>query len=153
MRALIVIVGITAVLSACTEKTAYEAAVEDLEPSYCYQSIGGVTCYANPYHRDARRLVNYYGPAPIRYGSPEPAVDPIRTAPAEIDFWVKDPEPVPTIAPKGDLSDRPWLLKTDGLGDMPASENGGNEAFLRDVRENVKANTTGSSVKLEAQTF
>lgn len=98
-------------LSACAQKSAYEAAVEDLEPRYCYKSLAGVTCYEKPYHRDEKRLVNFFGPAPKRYEKPATLPEPRRDAPEAITYWVKDPEPIPTPAPRGDLADRPWLTK------------------------------------------
>ena len=64
----IVVAGLTILsLSACTHKSAYEAAVEDEEPRYFYKSLAGLTCYEKPNHRDEKRLVNYFGPAPMRY--------------------------------------------------------------------------------------
>lgn len=96
-------------LGACAQKSAYEAAVEDMEPVYCYRSLGGVQCYETPHFRDERRLVNYFGPAPKRHDRPAPAPEPKLFAPQPITRWVKDPEPAPMPAPKGDLADRPWL--------------------------------------------
>ena len=59
----IVVAGLTILsLSACTHKSAYEAAVEDEEPRYFYKSLAGLTCYEKFNHRDEKRLVNYYGP-------------------------------------------------------------------------------------------
>jgi len=107
----LIIPAIAALLvGACAQKSAYEMAVEDCEPVYCYKSIGGVACYEEPYHRDERRMVNYFGPAPIRYDRPDEPNPQKLFAPEPVDFWVKDPEPVPEPAPKGDLADRPWLL-------------------------------------------
>ncbi len=110
------IIGL-AVLSAtaCTQKSAYEAAVEDLEPRYCYKSLAGVTCYDTPYHRDEKRLVNYFGPAPKRYEKPELPAKPKYFAPETVNYWVKDPEPIPEPAPSGDIADRPWLAKKVGV--------------------------------------
>lgn len=49
-------------VGACGYLSEYEKAVYDVEPVYCYQSIGqsvsGVECYKTPKHRDERRLVN-----------------------------------------------------------------------------------------------
>jgi len=131
MKNWIFVIGAALALSACAQKSAYEAAVEDHEPRYCYRSIGGVVCYAKPYEADERRLVNYYGPAPIRYEKADP-VEPQRLiAPEPIAYWVKDPEPVPMIAIKGDLADRPWLTK-DPVGGSPLAENkDGLNAFMR----------------------
>ena len=59
--------------SACTSyEDAYEEAVYDLEPVYCYRSLADVTCHRKPDFRDERRLVNYYGPAPGKYKRPKP---------------------------------------------------------------------------------
>ena len=63
----IVVAGLAILsLSACVHKSAYEAAVEDEEPRYCYKSLAGLTCYEKPNHRDEKRLVNYFGSAPMR---------------------------------------------------------------------------------------
>ncbi len=153
MNKLILIAGTALVLSACAQKTAYEAVVEDFEPRYCYRSIGGVTCYETPYHRDERRLVNYYGPAPVRYDKPEDAPVPARSAPEQIDYWVKDPEPVPTISAKGDLVDRPWLSNADTEAPQSTSEQSGLAAFLRDIHQNTETRPVNIPLKIEAQTF
>ena len=60
-------------LAGCTSfESEYERGVYDYEPLYCYQTLGGVDCHRQPHHRDAARLVNYYGPAPSKYDAPEP---------------------------------------------------------------------------------
>lgn len=60
-------------LAACNSyESEYEKGVYDYEPLYCYQSLGGVDCHREPHHRDAARLVNYYGPGPSKYDPPEP---------------------------------------------------------------------------------
>lgn len=112
MRSVLGVIAIAGVLGACADKSAYEASVEAMEPVYCYQSLAGVSCYNEPYHRDGRRLVNYFGPAPKRYDAPAPTPAPQLSAPEAINYWVKDPEPIPRAAPSGDLADRPWLDKT-----------------------------------------
>ena len=56
---------------ACTQKSAYDAAVEDMEPVYYYKSLAGVQCYQEPSFRDERRMVNYFGPPPRRFGPPK----------------------------------------------------------------------------------
>jgi len=89
----------TFVLAACGYESEYERQVYDYNPVYCYQSIGSVQCYKEPKHSDERRLVNYYGPAPSRYDAPDTPETPELQAPAEIDHWVKDPEPVVGTAP------------------------------------------------------
>lgn len=48
----------------------YERSVYDFEPIYCYQTLGKVDCYRRPQSREARQLVNYYGPAPSKYHDP-----------------------------------------------------------------------------------
>jgi len=121
MNKLIFLAIAALLVGACAQKSAYEAAVEDYEPVYCYKSIGGVACYEEPYHRDEWRMVNYFGPAPIRYDAPEAPEPPKLFAPEPVDFWVKDPEPVPEPAPKGDLADRPWLLKQTFVAEQPAT--------------------------------
>lgn len=70
-------------LAACTSfESEYERGVYDYEPIYCYQTLGGVDCHRKPHHRDATRLVNYYGPAPSKYDAPEqPEVSPPQPPP------------------------------------------------------------------------
>ncbi|MEK9722990.1 MAG: hypothetical protein VW405_05830 [Rhodospirillaceae bacterium] len=109
------VLALSLALGACAQKSAYEAAVEDLEPVYCYQSLGGVACYEKPDFRDERRLVNYFGPAPLRYDRPEPAPERKLFAPEQVNYWVKDVEPVPQAAPQGDLADRPWVGTSPSL--------------------------------------
>ena len=71
MNRIVGLISVALVLSACTQKSAYEAAVEDMEPVYCYKSLAGVQCYQEPSFRDERRMVNYFGPAPRRFGPPK----------------------------------------------------------------------------------
>jgi len=153
MKHLLIAACAALALSACAQKSAYEVGVEEFEPRYCYKSIGGVSCYETPYHRDERRMVNYYGPAPVRYDRPEPAPDPVRSAPEQIDYWVKDPEPVPRISPKGNLADRPWLSEAVAQPAQQSPEQGGLAAFLRDINQNAKSDLVPEPVKFEAQTF
>ena len=80
-------------LVSCGYVDAYEEAVYDEEPIYCYRSLAGIECFKEPNHLDKRRIVNYYGPHPTHYDEPEPSETPELKAPKEIDFWVKDPEP------------------------------------------------------------
>ncbi len=94
-RKLLLSVGVAALLGACEPPLRYEAAVRNLEPTYCYQTIGEAACYEAPYHRDARRLVSYFGPHPRHYAKPLPPPEPVPVAPAPINYWVKDPEPIP----------------------------------------------------------
>jgi len=96
MRKLLLPVGVAALLAACGEAPVrYEAGVRNLDPTYCYQTIGEAACYQAPYHRDERRLVNYYGPHPRGYAKPAPTPAPTPVPPASINYWVKDPEPIP----------------------------------------------------------
>jgi len=88
-------IGFMVALSGCGFVDSYEEAVYDLNPVYCYQSLGGVQCHAKPNHADKRRLVNYYGPHPRRYEVPGPVPVPQLQAPPPVPFWVRDPEPVP----------------------------------------------------------
>lgn len=97
------------VLSACGHVDEYERHVSDWEPVYCYKSLASTACYREPNHADARRLVNYFGPHPSRYDAPEPPEAVAPAAPEPVNYWVKDPEPLPRPMPKGDLADRPWL--------------------------------------------
>ncbi len=80
-------------LSACGYVNEYEKTVYDFEPSYCYRSIGGVTCYDEPFHPDGRRLVNYYGPHPSRYDAPEKEEVALPPGVAPAKSFYKDPEP------------------------------------------------------------
>ncbi len=85
-----------ALLAGCTSyESAYERGVYDYEPTYCYQSLAAVTCHREPQPRDARRLVNYYGPAPSKYDPPEAAEPADPQAPPERSRFVLDPEPDP----------------------------------------------------------
>ncbi len=103
MRNTLVLTAVAALVGACGYVSAYEEAAYQFEPVYCYQSIGqsvsGVECYKTPKHRDERRLVNYYGPHPGRYDRPEPPPPPTLAAPPAVDFFVRDPEPIPEPAP------------------------------------------------------
>ena len=103
MRNTVVLAAVAALVGACGYGSAYEEAIYDPEPVYCYQSIGqsvsGVECYKTPKHRDERRLVNYYGPHPGSYDRPEPTPRPTLSAPPSVDFFVRDPEPIPEPAP------------------------------------------------------
>jgi hypothetical protein len=83
------------VLSACGYVDKYEEAVYEMEPRYCYKQLGGIQCYREPVHRDAERLVNYYGPHPSRYDTPSPPDRLEPTAPPPVAFYVRDEEPLP----------------------------------------------------------
>ena len=86
--------GLSCLLGGCGYVDAYEEAVYDEEPIYCYQSLANVECYKEPNHRDKRRMVNYYGPQPTRYDESDTLEMPELAAPEEIEYWVKDPEPM-----------------------------------------------------------
>ncbi len=87
-------------LGACGYVDRYEEQVSGLEPTYCYRSIGAVRCYKEPKHREAKRLVNYFGPHPSRYDKPAPPKPRFAyQAPPPVAFYVRDPEPVPEAAP------------------------------------------------------
>lgn len=68
----IVLASATGVAGCTSYESAYEEAVYDWEPLYCYQSLADVSCMRTPYFRDARRLTNYFGPSPNRYDRPAP---------------------------------------------------------------------------------
>ena len=143
MTRLVGLFAVVLVLGACAQKSAYEAAVEDREPVYCYKSLAGVQCYEKPNFRDERRLVNYFGPAPKRYDRPAPSPVPELAAPKAITHWVKDPEPVPQPAPRGDLADRPWFGGTpviseaelDAKRGRPAAQSTDAQAFLKRIED------------------
>jgi len=88
------------ILSACGYVDKYEEAVYEMEPQYCYQQLGSVQCYREPVHRDAARLVNYYGPHPSRYDMPSPPDRLEPTAPSPVAFYVMDDDLIPDDAPK-----------------------------------------------------
>lgn len=101
------------ILGGCGYVDAYEEAVYDEEPIYCYQSLANVECFIEPYHRDKRRMVNYYGPHPTRYDEPDTLEMLELAAPEKIKYWVKDPEPVPEQIIKMD-SDKKSLAAAGG---------------------------------------
>ena len=110
MKKTLALLALPAFLSACGYVSKYEAAVYDYEPVYCYQSLGAVQCFDTPRVRDEKRLVNYYGPAPERYDRPDPAPEPELMAPPAINFFVRDPEPIPSPSPNAaGPQDLPWL--------------------------------------------
>ena len=119
MRKSLVLTAVCLLVGACGYVSEYEKGVYDYEPVYCYQSIGGVECFKEPKHRDERRLVNYYGPAPSRYDKPEPAPEPQLFAPPPVDFFVRDPEPVP----------QPKPLRTAAPATAPGAAYAANAAF------------------------
>ncbi len=84
-------------------------------PLYCYQSIGAVQCFKAPRFRDQRRMVNYFGPSPTRFDQPEPPAKAHLDAPPAVDFYVRDPEPIPQpAAPKPHSKPLPWLAAKAG---------------------------------------
>lgn len=105
MRAIILTLGLATFLASCGNAERREAEKQEEQmrnyvpqPTYCYQSIGYVQCFATPFHRDERRIIGYFGPPPSNYPKPAPPPPPVLTAPAMTDYWVKDPEPVPQPA-------------------------------------------------------
>ena len=138
-------------LSACAQKSAYEAAVEDFEPVYCYKTIGGVACHETPNFRDERRLVNYFGPAPKRYDRPAPPPEQKLFAPETVSYWVKDPEPLPHAAPAGDLADRPWIPGAPGYDAKQATRIASEREVLAGTPlVDAKEATPGTKALLEA---
>ena len=110
-----------ALLSGCGFVDKYEESVHQMEPIYCYQSLGAVECLRQPYRRDDLRLVNYFGPHPSRTDAPErPKIRLF--APPPVAHWVKDPEPIPK--PRIRMADLPKSVKTAGddtpVADAPA---------------------------------
>ncbi len=120
-----VVLFVPAILSACGYVSEYEKAVYDYEPLYCYKSIGSVQCYETPRADDERRLVNYFGPAPSRYDKPEPAPEPEYSAPPSINYYVRDPEPVPAPAVVNAQGKQlPWLDKDMKDEDLAGDDEG-----------------------------
>ncbi len=109
MRKMMFSMALTALLGACGYVDKYEEAVSGMEPTYCYKSIGGVECFREPFHRDGRRLVNYFGPHPSRYDKPEPPEPAPHAPPPMVNYWVKDAVPIPRPSPTGKASNLPWL--------------------------------------------
>lgn len=98
-----------ALLAACGYVSEYEKGVHGYEATYCYKSLAAVRCFDEPYQRDEKRLVNYYGPAPSRYDRPEAPPPVTLAAPPAIDYFVRDPEPIPEPAPQRPKLPLPWL--------------------------------------------
>ena len=116
MRATLASLAAAAVLAGCGYVSDYEASVYDEEPVYCYQSIGGGSCFETPHHRDQRRLVNYFGPAPERYTPPDPPPSARLDPPPAVNYFVRDAEPIPRPRPHGNVDDRPWLKPAPEAG-------------------------------------
>ncbi len=134
------LLGLTVLLGACGYVSEYEKAVYEWEPTYCYQSIGTVACYKEPYHRDERRLVNYFGPDPSRYDKPDAPEQAPHAPPEMVNYWVKDAEPVPRPAAHGKLANLPWLDPVTAKADTErkelawlASDPRGTRALLRQM--------------------
>lgn len=66
-------------LTGCGYESAYERAVYDAEPVYCYRTLADSDCWRDPDPTADRRLVNYYGPSPRR--TEAPMRTPIRLEP------------------------------------------------------------------------
>lgn len=152
LKRIIALAAFSMALGACADKSAYERAVENYEPVYCYQNLGGIVCHEKPNFADERRIVNYFGPAPKRYERPAPPPEQKLFAPEPVNYWVKDPEPLPKPMAKGDLADRPWIAGAANydaranrvaterelvVGTALAEDNDspGNQAFLKKVSE------------------
>src|SRR5512134_3718820 len=54
-------------------ESAYERAVYDFEPVYCYRTLADPDCYRAADPAAERRVVNYYGPSPRRTKPPRQA--------------------------------------------------------------------------------
>lgn len=94
-----------AFLGACTSfESEYEKGVYDYEPLYCYQTLGGVDCHRRPHHRDAARLVNYYGPAPGKYKPSKPPEESPLRAPPKVSAEAS-PGPASSAAASTDAQD------------------------------------------------
>lgn len=120
MRSVLAILGLAVGVAACGYTSAYEAQVHDWEPVYCYKTLAAVECEREPDRTRDARLVNYYGPDPSRTDKPELPAE-VRSAPPQpVNYWVKDPEPIPRPAPSGDLADRPWLTPGGQAAVAPA---------------------------------
>ncbi len=106
MRKSLMPLAATVLLGACGYVSEYEKTVFDYQPVYCYQTIGEVQCFETPNHRDSRRMVNYYGPAPAE-AAPAPAAAPAPGEDAGSGFSIEairksleeDPAPAPQAVP------------------------------------------------------
>ena len=149
---------VLATLAACGHVDEYERQVYDREPVYCYKSLAGTQCYREPKHSDERRLVNYFGPHPSRYEKSEVEPAPALQAPEMVNYWVKDPEPIPRPMAKGDLNDRPWLTeegRTDSanrqkVNALKATDTG-TLALLRRLSEGAKSSESTEPAAKTAQ--
>ncbi len=81
-------------LAGCGYESAYERAVYDAEPVYCYRTLAEPDCWRDPDPAADRRLVNYYGPSPRRTEAPERAdirLEP--PPPGTVEEWGEGREP------------------------------------------------------------
>lgn len=117
----------TTALSACGYVDRYEEGVHDYEPTYCYAALGDtVECFREPQLSEGRRLVNYYGKHPSRYGDAPPKPQPVYgSPPPPTQAWVKDPEPV--VKPG-------VYLPHTSFGQASVA---GSEALVREANENL----------------
>lgn len=138
-------------LAACGYVDEYERQVHDMEPVYCYRTLGAPECHREPSYADRRQLVNYFGPHPSRYDVPPVPVLPEPKAPEMVNYWVKDAEPVARAAPAGDVADRPWLTE-DGRDEQAAAARRmeleksavGTQALLRRIADAAAAPTASA---------
>jgi hypothetical protein len=95
MRLIVTALAAALGLAACGYVSEYERQVYDWEPVYCYRTLGAVECHNEPDRTADKRLVNYYGPDPSRTDPPDRPEYERPDAPPAVDYWVKDPEPIP----------------------------------------------------------
>ncbi|MCU0894096.1 MAG: hypothetical protein MUD06_07195 [Rhodospirillales bacterium] len=95
-------------------ETAYERAVHDVEPVYCYRTVADPDCYRAADPTANRRLVNYYGPSPRRAEAPRPGEIRLDPPPAEPDAGERAQPLVP--GPLAASADAP-RLGGEGPGD------------------------------------
>jgi len=131
-------IGLSVALSACGYVDGYEEQVYDKEPVYCYKSLAATECFNEPYHRDKRRLVNYFGPHPSRYDAPPEPEAPNLQPPAAVDYWVKDPEPIPEAAPR---MTAPMAKPVSAAAATPGEE-GGLAALMRLIKRSANRPTS-----------
>lgn len=122
-------------VAACGHVSKYEEGVIDYEPTYCYAALGeDVECFREPVLSEGRRLVNYYGKHPSRYGEPPAKSQPAYGVPPRIDTWVKDPEPVV----------KPFVYLDAAHGEASAQ---GTQALVRQAHENLTSAIRKESLK------
>ena len=66
LAAALALTGTLLATAACTQEEMARALARDppLEPLYCYNTLGDPECFAVPQRGQAKRMLNYYGPAP-----------------------------------------------------------------------------------------